>query len=244
LRETDRALLENLAHQIGGAVHTVGLVDTLRDAQHRLVLAREEERRRLRRDLHDGLGPALASLTLKVDELRNRWPGLDDPDAELLGLRSAIQATVADVRRIVEGLRPAPLDELGLAGALEQLALRGARHLEFDVTVRPLPTLPAAVEVAVFRVVQEALSNAHQHAHAGHVAVELEAVGDRLRAEVRDDGVGTVSPRPGGVGLSSMRERAEELGGLLTVRGRPGHGTVVRLELPLSSRAPSAVAAS
>ena len=244
LREGDRRLLEDVASQLGAVLHTAVLVDTLRDAQHRLVLAREEERRRLRRDLHDGLGPALASLTLKVDELRNRWPTLADPDNELVRLRSAIQAAVSDVRRIVEGLRPAPLDELGLAGALEQLTLRGSPDLEVDIDVRPLPPLPAAVEVAVFRIVEEALLNARRHARAGHVAVALAAHGDCVQAEVRDDGVGTVSARPGGVGLSSMRERAEELGGRLTICGQPGTGTIVRLQLPLVAGAPAEVTAS
>jgi signal transduction histidine kinase len=251
LRDVDRQLLEDVASQLGAVVHTAVLVDTLRDAQHRLVLAREEERRRLRRDLHDGLGPALASLTLKVDELRNRWPTLADPDSELVQLRSAIQTAVSDVRRIVEGLRPAPLDELGLAEALEQLTMRGSYDLRVDIDVRPLPPLPAAVEVAVFRVVEEALLNARRHARAGQVAVAVDAQGGFVHVEVRDDGVGTVSARPGGVGLSSMRERAEELGGQFTICGQPGSGTTVRLELPLadrtsarrsasSSRAPSA----
>lgn len=238
LRDGDRRLLSDVAHQLGAAVHAAALLSTLREAQHRLVVAREEERRRLRRDLHDGLGPALASLTLRVDVLRNTWPDLGDPDADLVELRSAIQATVSDVRRIVEGLRPAPLDELGLVGALEQLAVRtvAGDDVTINVVVGPLPPLAAAVEVAVFRVVQEALTNVHRHAGAGRVTVEATATGDRLRVEVRDDGAGTVHPRPGGVGLVSMRERAVELGGSLDTESSRGHGTVVRLQLPLGSQ--------
>jgi signal transduction histidine kinase len=238
LRDADRRLLGDVAHQLGAAVHAAALLSTLREAQHRLVIAREEERRRLRRDLHDGLGPALASLTLRVDVLRNTWPDLGDPDSDLVELRSAIQATVSDVRRIVEGLRPAPLDELGLVGALEQLAVRtvSGDDVTINVVVGPLPPLAAAVEVAVFRVVQEALTNVHRHAGAARVTVEATATGGLLRVEVRDDGAGTVHPRPGGVGLVSMRERAAELGGSLDTESRRGHGTVVRLQLPLGSQ--------
>ena len=232
LREGDRRLLADVAGQLGGVVHTAALVDTLRLAQHRLVLAREEERRRLRRDLHDGLGPELASLTLRVDDLRNRWHTLEDPDARLVELRDAIQSSVVGVRRIVEGLRPAQL-EMGLAAAVEHSALRIAGGQDVDVTVEPLPPLPAAVEVAVFRVVNEALANACRHAGATRVSVSVRAVGNRLLAEVGDDGVGTLSPRPEGVGLQSMHDRAEELGGRVEIDARPGEGTCVRLDLPI-----------
>lgn len=234
LRDVDRRLLDDIGRQLGAVVHAAGLVERLRTAQHHLVLTREEERRRLRRDLHDGLGPTLASLTLNVDELRNRWPQLSDPDAELLTLRSSIQTAVREVRRIVEGLHPAPLDQLGLAGALEQLAsATGPSDTDVAVLVKDLPPLPAAVEVATFRMVQEALTNALRHAHADHVTVTLEAVGGHLSAQVEDDGTGTLTPRAGGVGLTSMRERAEELGGTLSLHSDPSRGTTVRIELPL-----------
>ena len=188
----------------------------------------------------DSLGPALASLTLRVDVLRNTWPDLVDPDRQLIDLRSAIQATVSDVRRIVEGLRPPPLDELGLVGALEQLAARmtGGDDVTVEVTAAPLPPLAAAIEVAVFRVVQEALTNARRHSGATRITVDVTATDDQLRARIRDDGAGTVRPRPGGVGLVSMRERAVELGGILHLDSRRGHGTVVELRLPLVGEAP------
>ncbi|HZI98188.1 MAG TPA: histidine kinase, partial [Actinomycetales bacterium] len=136
LRAADRALLDDVARQLGAVVHAATLLDAVRAAQERLVLAGEEERRRLRRDLHDGLGPSLASLTLQVDRLRNQagMPGID-LDAELLRLRSGIQTTVADVRRVVEGLRPPALDELGLETALEQLVARVAGATGLPVTV-------------------------------------------------------------------------------------------------------------
>jgi signal transduction histidine kinase len=236
LRAPDRALLTDVAHQLGGVVHAAALLDVVRTAQERQVLAREEERKRLRRDLHDGLGPALAALTLHVDALRNR---LDAPevDAELLRLRSGIQGTVSDVRRIVEGLRPPALDELGLAGAMEQLADRLTAGTELLVDVRVVDRLEpaAAVEVAAYRIAQEALTNVVRHAHAHQACVRVAADDGELVLEVRDDGTGTPAPRDGGVGLASMRERAEELGGRVQVAGRPGVGTRVVARLPVDA---------
>jgi signal transduction histidine kinase len=236
LRAHDRALLTDVAHQLGGVVHAAALLAVVRTAQERQVLAREEERKRLRRDLHDGLGPALAALTLHVDALRNR---LHDPgvDAELLQLRSGIQGTVHDVRRIVEGLRPPALDELGVAGAVEQLAdrLTAGTDLDVDVQVEGPPVLPAAVEVAAYRVVQEALTNVVRHAGAHRACVRLRMDGDALVLEVTDDGAGTPVPRDGGVGLGSMRERAEELGGRVEVTGRVGDGTTVVARIPVGA---------
>lgn len=210
LRDADRALLEDLARQLATVVHAAGLLETVRQARERLVLAREEERRRLRRDLHDGLGPALAGLTLQVDTVRNQ---VADPNADdtLLALRSGIQATVLDVRRIVEGLRPAALDDLGLTTAVGQLV----SGLGIPVTLEAddLPGLPAASEVAAYRIVQEAIANATRHAAATRICVRLTRSPDALVVEVADDGTGIVVPRPDGVGLGSMRSRAEEIGG-------------------------------
>ncbi len=236
LRGTQEALLADLANQLGGVVHAVSLIETIREGQHRLVLAREEERRRLRRDIHDGLGPALASLTLQVDTIRNQI-GVEgiDLDAQLVDLRSAIRAAVTDVRRIVEGLRPPALDELGLTGALEQLVSRtlGPRTV-VHLDIEPLPHLPAAVEVAVLRVSQEALTNVVQHAHASNATVQVLHGRGMLRVLIRDDGDGGAKPRVGGVGLGSMSERATELGGTLDVHSVPGRGTTVHLHLPLA----------
>ena len=237
LRDSDRALLGDVAGQLGAVVHHAALLTSLRASQERLVLAREEERRRLRRDLHDGLGPALAGLTLQVDTLRHRLAtGADeDPVEPLLDLRSGIQSTVLDVRRIVEGLRPPALDELGLAEALRQLAARlevpGAPQI--DVSVHLPAPLPAAVEVATYRIVSEAVTNAVKHAAARHVAVQVDVPGPCVIVEVCDDGRGSATPREEGVGLVSMRERAVELGGTVLVDSPPGRGTRVRAELPI-----------
>ena len=235
-RPADRELLEHVAQQIGGVVHSAGLVQSLTRAREQLVRASEDERRRLRRDLHDGLGPELAALTLRVDALRNRarTPGVD-LDAELVHLRTGIQVAVADVRRVVEGLRPPAVDDLGLGTAIEQLASRIVVGPRLTLDVASLPELPAAVEVVVFRVAQEALTNAVRHADACAVHVGLQIVKGVIVLEVSDDGRGAVAARPGGVGLTSMRERADEIGGRLDVRSAPALGTVVRLEAPLPS---------
>jgi signal transduction histidine kinase len=239
LRDSDQKLLADVARQLGGVVHSSQLFGELRDAQERLVLATEDERRRLRRDLHDGLGPALAGLTLKVDTVRNILAqGDPDVDAQLLQLRAGIQATVLDVRRVVEGLRPPALDELGLPGAVDELAQRlsDQEHLRIEThTPAVIPPLAAAIEVAAYRVAQEALTNAVRHSGATQCTVDVEALDGELRVRVRDNGSGLVKARSGGLGLAGMRERASEIGGKLLLSAQPGCGTTVTLYLPLSS---------
>jgi signal transduction histidine kinase/DNA-binding CsgD family transcriptional regulator len=162
----DRTLLEDLAHQAGIAVHAVRLTADLKrltvDLQHsreRLVTAREEERRRLRRDLHDGLGPQLASLTLKLETARNRLAHDPLADRLLSDLASRTQATVADIRRLVYALRPPTLDELGPLSALRELTLQYSEQVSIHLDApNCLPELPAAVEVALYRIAQEALT--------------------------------------------------------------------------------------
>ena len=228
-----------MAAQLGSIVHAEGLLDSIRTAQERLVLAREEERRRLRRDLHDGLGPSLAALTLQVDTLRNLLPA-GQAQTGLLDLRGRIQDTVLEVRRVVEGLQPATLDDLGLEESLRQLTRRFARNgsLEVDMEVEPLPTLPAAVEVGAYRIVQESLANVVRHAGARAVHVGVHVGRDCLEVTVADDGSGQVRPRSDGVGLGSMRARAEEIGGQFELIGTPGRGTIVRARLPLTNGVP------
>ncbi len=251
LGSNDRRLLDAVARQLGEALHATALVEALRHAQERLVVSREEERKRLRRDLHDGLGPSLAALGMEVDGLRNRMPALrpEQTDTELLALREGIQRTVLEVRRVVEGLRPPALDELGLDGAVHQLARRLAtpalptaapgRPLTIDATVQlnGLPELPAATEVAAFRITQEALTNAIRHANASHVLASITVEDDELVVRVRDDGHGLAESRDGGVGLSAMRERAEELGGSFDIRAEPRIGTTIEARVPLHAAA-------
>jgi signal transduction histidine kinase len=230
----DRRLLEDLAAHAGVVAHAVRLTSDLQHARERLVTAREEERRRLRRDLHDGLGPQLASLTLTLTAAREfleRDP--TQADALLRELTQHVQGAIGDVRRLVYELRPPALDDLGLVGALRDQAARYSRG-GLDVRVEatpPLAPLPAAVEVAAYRVALEALANVARHAHARHCVICLTVDRD-LTVEVSDDGIGIAPDAAAGVGLRSMRERAEELGGSLVVAPLPEGGTRVRARWP------------
>ncbi len=233
LRRTDRALLADLAHQMGGVVHAAGLVDQLQAAQERLVLAREQERRRLRRDLHDGLGPSLAGLGFQVDTVQNLLASGQPIDDRLDALRTGLRGTVVEVRRIVEGLRPAAIDDLGLFAAVAELGHELATGSGLDLTLdlpAERPLLPAAAEVAAYRIIQEALTNVVRHAGATTCRVVARLTPDALEVEVTDDGRGGAGARAG-VGIGSMRERAGEIGGCLDVRGLE-RGTAVTLSLP------------
>lgn len=230
----DRRLLDDLARQAGIAVHAVQLAVALQHSRERLVTLREEERRRLRRDLHDGLGPALAGVLLNLNAIRRQLGSESRVDDLLVQTRSDIQAIIADLRRVVYELRPPALDELGLAGAIRQTAASYEQNgLLITVhTPEALPSLPAAVEVAVYRIVQEALTNVVRHAGAHACKVQL-TVSDGLEIEIVDDGAGLPEERQVGVGLTSMKERAAELGGSCVVDTAPEGGTRVRAHLPL-----------
>jgi signal transduction histidine kinase len=213
---SDLRLLENIAHQAGAAAHAAKLTADLRLSRQKLITAREEERRRIRRDLHDGLGPTLASLTLRLDAARNLLDTDPEEAARLLAeLKKQTQTTIQDVRTLVYELRPPALDELGLLGALQNfIGQHTAQSPQICLEVStPLPPLPAAAEVAVYRIVMEAINNALRHAKARKVIVEIRAESKNLMVEVRDDGIGLAPEAVAGVGLASMRERAEELGG-------------------------------
>ena len=195
--------------------------------RERLVNAREgEERRRLRRDLHDGLGPQLATLTLRLDAARNLL-GTEPKaaDALLAGLKTQVQAAISDIRRLVYDLRPPALDELGLIPAIrEQAANYGQNGLKISVEApERLPVLPAAVEVAAYRIAQEAMTNIVRHAKAQACHVRL-SVNHQLELEITDDGIGLPEERRAGVGLPSMRERVAELGGTFAAERLPGGG--------------------
>lgn len=241
----ERRLLADLARQIGAAVHAVRLSQDLQASRTRLVNAKEEERRRLRRDLHDGLGPKLAALGLKIDAAHALSADRPEASRALMGaVKDDIRTTIDDIRRLVYGLRPAALDELGLAGALREVAGRfdEAAAGGLEITLRApesLPPLPAAVEVAAYRIVTEALTNTVRHAYARHARVEilLRAEPDELQLAVCDDGIGLPRPCRPGVGTASMRERAEELGGRIAVGSGPdGRGVEVRAQLPCEGR--------
>jgi signal transduction histidine kinase len=236
----DQRLIAVVARQVGVAAHAVRLTAALQRSREQLVLAREEERRRLRNDLHDGIGPQLASLTLKIQTARLRLAHDPLADTLLAELVARTQTTVADIRRVVYDLRPPSLDELGLLSALRESAAQYQAQFPDDVqiyidTPEQLAPLPAAVEVAVYRVAQEALTNVvrHAHAHTCWLRLALDAPAGLLCLEVQDDGQGFAPAHRHGVGLRSMRERATELGGTLTVEPGAAGGLRVRAIWPL-----------
>ena len=245
LSEPGRALLTDLARQAGAAIHGVRLTASLRStaeqlqsARERLVVAGEEERRRIRRNLHDELAPTLAAAGLTAATAADLLGRDDESAAQVLQrLQRGLSAAVSDVRRLVDELRPVLLDEHGLVGAIHERAeaLRSEVGIAVEVAA-PLPDLPAAVEVAAYRIYQEALMNVLKHSSATTVAVRLGVVGGELHMELTDDGIGVMpgtTRRDAGVGLASMRERAEELGGSCVVAGAPNGGTRVAVRLPL-----------
>jgi two-component system, NarL family, sensor kinase len=241
LSPPDIAVLELLAAPLAVALHATALSAALQESRVSIVAAREEERRRLRRDLHDGLGPALTGIAFKADAARNVLSAGPAQASELLGeLRADTTAAIGDIRRLVYGLRPPSLDDLGLIGSLRQQSDRLAQRPNGGSvavclnTQEPLPPLPAAVEVAAYRIITEAMTNAARHSGATRIDVWL-AVADRdgLRIEVRDDGR---VPGPGwqpGFGLTSMHERAAELGGTCQAGPDPAGGGRVIAALPL-----------
>lgn len=237
---TERRLLENVARQAGTAVYAARLTHQLQRSRERIVALREEERRRVQRDLHDGLGPQLAALPLKIDAARNLLR--TEPaaaDRQLRELKQQTQAAIATIRRVVYDLRPAALDQLGLVSALRQQAARLAESgAQMDVIApQDLPEMPAAVEVAAYHIVLEALHNSSHHGRARHCRVQIEP-GDWLRLTIDDDGIGLAEDWTPGIGLASMRERCAELGGQCEIGASPAGGTRVTAVLPLDPATP------
>ncbi|MEV6301498.1 GAF domain-containing sensor histidine kinase [Actinoplanes sp. NPDC051861] len=236
LSPQDERLLGDMVRQAAIAARHAHLLRELQHSREQIVTAREEERRRLRRDLHDGLGPMLGGVALRIEAARNlvgRNPG--EADKLLKQAREDAGTAVADVRRLVHDLRPPALDDVGLAGAVRQQAAR-LRAPGLSVTVDggdDLEQLPAAVEVAAYRIASEALTNVARHASASICRVRLEVVDGALELEVTDDGAGIPAGTPTGVGLVSLRERAAELGGECRIECPGERGTVVRARLPL-----------
>jgi two-component system NarL family sensor kinase len=225
-------LFADIARHVAVTAHSVQLTEELQRSREQLVAAREEERRRLRGDLHDGLGPTLAGISLQISSARvllSRDPIAAD---RLLGrLVNETQGAIADIRRLIYALRPPALDELGLVPALR---MQGERFPGLDVLVRPdeLESLPAAVEVAAYRIATEALTNVARHAGATRCTITM-SVNGHFDLEICDDGKGLAAGWHAGVGISSIRERAAELGGTCTVAGNPNGGTRIFTRLPL-----------
>lgn len=235
--EADRHLIENIAHQAGAAAQTVRLNAELIRSRAQIVKEREDERLRIRRDLHDELGPLLASQSLKLAAARQvirTQPEKAEKLVEEIGQQS--QQTVADIRRLVHGLRPPVLDQLGLVEAVRDLARSAGIDMTIEVSApeSQVPKLSAAAEVNAYRIVLEALTNAAKHAHAKHCTVKFEIEPDTFVIHIQDDGVGMPKEYRAGVGLRSMRLRAAEIGGRLNIESVQPHGTHIIAKLPLS----------
>ena len=236
----ESALLAELADHGGRAVHAVLLSEALLTNRQLLVTAREEERSRLRRDLHDELGPTLAGLAMQLNGLQAVLR--EDPvtaSERLVRLEAVARQALDDVRRLSRELRPPALDELGLVGALEQAARDVGLSLVVDVsTTEPLAP---AVEVAAYRIGSEALLNVARHSGSHEARLVLDRVDDDLVLWVQDEGRGGENS-PTGVGTQAMRERAEELGGALSIGHPAAGGTVVEARIPIGQpdRAPQA----
>jgi signal transduction histidine kinase len=243
----DMTLLRNIASQAGVAVHGVQLTLDLRRSQQQLVTTREEERRRLRRDIHDGLGPSLAAYMLTIGSARSALPeNTELADRLLANLEEDLESTLNEIRRLVYNLRPPELDQLGLVGALRRYAAQYSngsgpeeQGLADDLVINihakdPVPSMPAAVEAAAYRITQEAVNNVVRHAQAHTCDISLD-FSDSLSLSIRDDGVGMPQTVKAGIGLASMQERALELGGSCKIISNSGKGTKIEVELPLSN---------
>ncbi|HEX9115847.1 MAG TPA: GAF domain-containing sensor histidine kinase [Anaerolineae bacterium] len=234
LSRSDLAALHDLAHYVGITLYAAQVSADLQRARERLVLTREEERRRIRNDLHDGLAPTLSALQLQLGVARKLLR--QDPEraaAAIDEMREDLRGATAEIRQLVYDLRPPLLDELGLVGALKSLAPPDSEFC-FEVNCPgPLPALSAALEVAVFRIASEAIHNVTKHARATECVVRLEASDGSLRLTVTDNGVGLPEDVRAGVGTFSARERAAELGGMLVVQAAPNGGACVLGEFPL-----------
>ena len=238
-RDVDVALLNELARQTAITVKATELSRELQLSREKIVTAREEERRRLRRDLHDGFGPQLAGVVMQLEAAENLAASDPNRAAGLIGrARDETRTAVTGIRRLVYGLRPPTLDERGLVEAVREQASRlavdgGSQSLWIGVDTGDLPQLTAACEVAAYRIVVEAMSNVVRHANASRCWVRFSAAGT-LDISVEDDGAGLPEAFSAGVGVTSMRERAAELGGTCRVDASPAGGTRVRATLPLA----------
>jgi signal transduction histidine kinase len=237
LTADDQRLLEELARHAGLAAQAASLTTALQRAREHLVMTREEERRRLRRDLHDGLGAALTSVAFQLDAACNLLDA--DPQAVkalLTDVKGQTQTAIADIRRLVYNLRPPILDEWGLVAALrEQVAqfqLNGV-HVTVEAP-ESLPALPAAVEVAAYRIALEALANVIRHANASCCEIQLDLTDEAFILTIQDNGAGLPADSQVGVGVSAMRERAAELGGSCVLETRASGGAQVSARLPLA----------
>jgi signal transduction histidine kinase len=231
----DEEIVTLLAAQAAVAIENAGSVQ--RDALRRAVQAQEAERKRLARELHDETGQALTSILLGLAAVESAKTA-EEAHAAAADLRGLVVATLQSVRRLAVELRPSALDDFGLEPALRRLGetVREGGTLDAQVVTRLGATrLPADVETAVYRIAQEALTNAVKHAGANHVSVVVTRKATGVQVMIEDDGSGfdPTARSTGGLGLLGMRERVELLDGTLAIDTSPGAGTTLIVELPL-----------
>ncbi|MFC2176815.1 histidine kinase [Actinomycetota bacterium] len=237
--QRDRQLLADLARHTGAAVHAEALTADLLASRQRLVTTREEERRRLRRDLHDGLGPVLTAIGLNLDAARSQLRTAPEAAGHYLDdAKAAATQAIDDIRRLVYGLRPPALDNLGLIGAIRLHTDRlRTERTRVDVFAEELPTLPAAVEVAAYRTAIEAVTNAIRHGGAKICTVSLHTAPGEFVVDIQDDGSST-GPWVPGVGLTSIREQSDELGGSVKAGPIDSVGARLTARFPLPEAQP------
>jgi signal transduction histidine kinase len=238
----DHHLLSDLAHQAGIAVHTVRLTADLLESRERLVLAREEERRRLARELHDSVSQALYGISLGAHSARTALERDPTQIAEPLDyVLTLAEGALAEMRALIFELRPESLEQEGLVAALakQAAALRARQAIIISTELCDEPGLSLQAKQELYRIAQEALHNTIKHARASQVDLILRQTSETLLLEVRDDGVGFDPEEafPGHLGLHSMRERVASLGGTFQVESAPGQGTAIRTHLPIQAKA-------
>jgi len=248
---SDLVLLQTVANQLAIAIENVRLFGEVREKEQlrgellsRLISAHEDERFRIARELHDEVSQSLTGLMMRLNAAEAALPrGPGEAQAVLGGIRSVAEATLEEVRKIVFDLRPTLLDDLGLIPAVRHYAknlLEPGVMVRFQAGGFGQQRLPRAIETTVFRIAQEAVTNIARHAHAHNVSISLELVDGRVRLSVTDDGVGfDVSaarrdPTRRRLGITGMEERVTLLGGTLQITSRPGHGSAVVVEVPVS----------
>jgi signal transduction histidine kinase len=227
-----RSLLDKYRRFADEQVH---LNRELQLSRQKIVTAREEERRRLRRDLHDGLGPTLAAQMFRVGTAQDLLHKNPEKTAKILSdLQDGIEGTLSSIRQLVYELRPPLLDQFGLVGAITDFVSHHDSPVEINLKLpAQLPALTAAVEVAAFRIMQTGIDNVVKHAKATHCDVQLSVTNGDLNIDIIDDGIGIAVNYMAGVGLTSMRERAEELGGTFTIARNKPQGTHLSVSIPL-----------
>jgi signal transduction histidine kinase len=249
--EQEVQLLTALGHQLGIAIENGRLYQELQlkeemrtELLRQIISAQEDERRRVARELHDVTSQALATLAVRLETLTApRGTNFKNAETQLEEIKSLLARTSKEVHELIYNLRPSLLDDLGLPAALRSCARNTFEGSGVEVHVEVAgqeKRLPPQVEIAVFRIVQEAIANIARHSRAESAYISLEFKDESIVIQVEDDGIGfdltQVSTSGSGkecVGLLGMKERAELLGGTLTIDTKPGRGTRVAMEIPI-----------